>query len=131
MSLFIICQSTPAYDCRSFPYFPYMKAKSALPKDHCGVPASARQEGIGGQGIGAAWWWQCGQCGECGVARKKMRDRQDLSPCQTREVPSANVFLQFPSVSRILLLLQNLVTARGVRGGGGGIGGKTCRSCLC
>ena len=57
MSLFIICQSTPAYDRGSFPYFPYMKAKSALPKDHCGVPASARQEGIGGQGIGAAWWW--------------------------------------------------------------------------
>ena len=57
MSLFIICQSTPAYDCGSFPYFPYMKAKSAPTKDHCGVPASARQEGIGGQGIGAALWW--------------------------------------------------------------------------
>ena len=56
MSL-LICQSTPVYDCGSFPYFPYMKAKSALPKYHCGVPASARQEGIGGQGIGAALWW--------------------------------------------------------------------------
>ena len=128
MSLFIICQSTPAYDCGSFPYFPYMKAKSALPKDHCGVPASARQEGIGGKVLVQLGG---GQSGQCGVARKKMRDRQDLSPCQTREVASANVFLQFPSVSRILLLLQNLVTARGVQGGGCCIGGKTCRSCLC
>ena len=72
-----------------------------------------------------------GQCGQCGVARKKMRDRQDLSPCQTREVASANVFLQFSPVSRILLLLPNLVTARGVRGGGCGIVEKTCRNCLC
>ena len=67
---------------------------------------------------------QCGQCGQCGVARKKMRDRQDLSPCQTREVASANVFLQFPSVSRIPHLLANLVTACGVWGGGCGIVGK-------